>query len=1230
MQRPTTLSKPLCVLLALLGLSACPALAQPAAPGAAIAPAADAPMFSLLPEFTPAQLAQPSWIRARKYQALSISQAAVARTLADAPLEDTPKAAQPLIVFLPTPDGVYQRFAVVESPIMEPGLAAQFPDIKTYRGQGIDDPWAMLRMDYTPQGFHAQVLTPSGEGAWYIDPFTDGDTVLHSSYYRADLRRSTPWFCGFTGGDDLPVPNIGLRGGVVERPSGSDLSTFRLAVAATGEYTAFHGGTVALGQAAIVTAVNRVTGVYEREVAVRFVLVANNSSLVYTSTSDPYTNGNGGTMLSQNQSNVDLVIGSANYDIGHVFSTGGGGVAQLGVVCSAGSKAYGVTGSTAPIGDAFWIDYVAHEMGHQFGGNHTFNSTTSSCGGGNRSGNDAYEPGSGSTIMAYAGICGSDDLQPNSDAYFHTNSYDEIRAHVESRTCRVVTTNGNSTPTVNAGSNYTIPRGTPFTLTATGTDANGDALTYCWEEFTLGAAQALTAADNGTSPIDRSRPGTTSPSRTIPALTTILSNTVDNEEKLPNAARTSWPWRCTIRDNRSGGGGVTWDDAILTVSGTAGPFLVTYPNSAVSVSGPINVTWDVANTNLSPVNCANVKISLSTDNGFTFPTVLVASTPNDGVESVLLPNITTGTARLKIEAVGNIFFDISNTNFSITPVPSVVTFTSGGAAGVTDASGNGNANSVAEPGEDAIVLALPVRNAGAITGTGVTGTLSSLTATATVVTAVSAYPDLPFNTVGNNLSPLVISISPSHPCGAPVNVRLTMASAEGSGTVDFSIPVGVSIPGSAQTFFWAGNLSITDGATAGVNATVTVSGLNSIADLDFRFNGTSCGTSTASTTVGLTHGFVGDLVVRLTSPQGTTVTFINRPGSGSTGSSGNNFCQTILDDESGGTSIDAIVTSGAPYSNSYLPQSPFSAFDGQNPNGVWTLNVADVLVGTAGTLRAFAIVITPAPLLSCESPITSTGACCLTSGACTITVGAGACSGAYRGDGTTCPPSVACEQPTTCCLADGSCTVIPVGGTCEGTVGDGSTCPPTIPCPPPTGACCAADGSCTLLTVADCNALSGGGAYQGNSVACTPTLCPQPVVGACCQTDGSCLSTTEAQCSVGIWSNNTCTPTFCPQPLQNCCRGTTCVPVAAGSCVGSVAGSSSVTFASCGTGNTLASCCYADFDHNGTSSVDDLFLFLNAWFTSSPYAKFGGDTVASPAVDDLFLFLNGWFTGCAP
>jgi hypothetical protein len=617
------------------------------------------------------------WIRPERYGSFKLNADALRAQLAKAPMEFSPEAANPIVIEIPLPDGSLGLFECVESPIMAPELQAKFPDIRTYLVWSAQDRSINGRIDLTPRGFHAMIFTPES-GTIFVDPVTRDDFVHHASYFRDDLRTTKQWQCEFDPKEhdlreEIPAEFQGIAGGT--EATGNQLRTYRLALACTGEYAAFHGGFVAAVAAAMATTVNRVVGVYEKEVAIRMVLVANNNNLIYlNSATDPYTNGDGFTMLDQNQTNITSVIGSANYDIGHVVSTGGGGVAGLGVVCSSTNKSRGVTGSPSPVGDPFNIDYVAHEMGHQFGGRHTFNSSTGNCSG-NRNASTAYEPGSGTTIMAYAGICVTDDVQSNSDAYFHSASYGEIITFVSTgggRACDALTNTGNNPPSVDAGPAYTIPINTQFVLTATGSDPDGDTVSFNWEQRNLGPTLSISASDNGSSPIFRSYTGTTSGQRTFPRTTTVGGTTTVAGDRFPITNRTM-SFRATARDNRAGGGGVAFDNTTVTSTTAAGPFTVTGPNTAVSVPGGTAqiITWNVANTNIAPVNTANVNIRFSTDGGTTYPTLLASNVANVGSATLIIPNpvSTVSTNRIRVEAAGNIYFDISDVNFTVTSSP---------------------------------------------------------------------------------------------------------------------------------------------------------------------------------------------------------------------------------------------------------------------------------------------------------------------------------------------------------------------------------------------------------------------------------------------------------------------------------------------------------------------------------------------------------------------------------
>lgn len=584
------------------------------------------------------------------FSVFRLDERAMRGLLSRAPREEAARLVGEAMIELPMPNGTLQRFRIFEAPTISGQAARTMPGFRSYAGRGVDDREATVRLDMSSSGFRAFILSPNGDVL--VDPVRLSGGDLYASYFKRDYAALRAFQC-------LTKEKMPPRDGGIQPAAFVVLKTYRLAMNATGEYTAFFGG-APQAQNAVGTAVNRVTGVYERDFGIRL-----NMTYVKCWTNaatDPYSNNNGGAMLSQNQTETDLSVGNANYDIGHVFSTGGGGVAGLRVVGITGQKARGVTGSPSPTGDPFVIDYVAHEMGHQYGGNHTFNGTSGACAG-NRVASAAYEPGSGSTIMAYAGICGAEDVQPNSDDYFHTKSFDEIMAWKNNPSSGgASTTTSNNVPSASAGPDFTIPQSTPFRLTGSGSDADGDALTYCWEQFDLGPASPN--ADITTRPLIRSRKDTASPTRFIPQLPDVLSNASTPWELLPNVNRI-FTFRCTVRDNRAGGGGSAYDTMVVTVSGA--PFSVTAPNTAVTWAGGSTqtVTWNKGGS-----TSANVNILLSLNGGSSYgtggATVLLANTPNDGSEQVVVPNIATSQARIIVEGAGNIFYDVSNTNFTIT------------------------------------------------------------------------------------------------------------------------------------------------------------------------------------------------------------------------------------------------------------------------------------------------------------------------------------------------------------------------------------------------------------------------------------------------------------------------------------------------------------------------------------------------------------------------------------
>jgi hypothetical protein len=510
--------------------------------------------------------------------------------------------------------------------------------------------------------------------------------------------------------------------------------------------------------AAFNNTLTRCNGVYEKDLALHLNLIANTTAVIYyNAATDPYST----TLSTWNaslQSTLNSVIGAANYDIGHMFgaSGGGGNAGCIGCVCVDASKGSGITSPAdgIPQGDNFDIDYVVHEVGHQLGANHTFSMSNEGTG-------VNMEVGSGITIMGYAGIT-AQDVAPHSIDIFHQASIAQIQANINPKTCPVTTAVANQAPVVTIpAASYTIPRSTPFALTANATDETPNSLTYCWEQnnnagTTQTGVSSVASATKATGPNWISFKPSSSPTRLFPQLSTILAGALitgpltggdagANTEALSSVARTL-NFRVTVRDNApyfnnaTDGfsiGQTNFADVVVTVNGTAGPFGVSAPNTAVSWAGGSTqtVTWTVNSTNLAPINCANVNILLSTDGGLTFPTVLAANTPNDGTESVVLPNSTSTTARIKVEAVGNIFFDISNTNFSITTPQLCGTPTGLTTTGITNSAASLSWTAVA----NALNYTVEYQTVGAPSWTVLSASQAGTTAGLTGLTANTAY-----------------------------------------------------------------------------------------------------------------------------------------------------------------------------------------------------------------------------------------------------------------------------------------------------------------------------------------------------------------------------------------------------------------------------------------------------------------------------------------------------------
>lgn len=938
-----------------------------------------------------------------------------------------------LIIEFPTSEGKIEHFRVWSSPIMHPDLAAKFPMIKTYVAQGVEDPTAYMRFSVTQFGLHTMTLSGKRSTS-YIDPYTT-DLNNYIVYNRKSLGADTQPFECLTEEDDAKLRSIekDRNSGTTFKADADDMKMrkYRLAQTCTAEYGNIFtsgGGSDAANkaevQAQMTITINRVNTVYEVDLGITLEFIANNDDCIFygATGSDPWS----GEYNTATQNFLNTTIGDANYDIGHNFNTSGGGNAGcLACVCTDGSKGSGMTGRADPTGDPFDIDYVAHEMGHQFGGYHTMNTCS-------RSGNGQteVEPCSGSSIMGYAGIC-SVNVQNNSDAHFNYVNVRDILANVKpggNSTCSINTDHTNNPPTADAGNDYIIPKSTAFVLEGTGSDPDGNSsLTYNWSQNDPAQAPSSSAPQSTWSvgPLYRSILPTTSPNRFLPKLSDVIAgNLTPTWEVTPSVGRVM-NFSFIVRDNDPIGGQTASDLMKVTVDGSSGPFVVTSQNTTgvtLNSGSSETVTWNVAGTDAGTVNTPNVDIFLSIDGGYTYPYTLASGVPNNGSANVTIPTgAATSTARIMVRGTGNIFYALNSNNFAIedaefvmnfsgttaTPCPTddavysftYNTFLSFNETTTFSASGQPAGSTVTFSPTTASVDGTPVTMTVSNLNAGMVGSYTiTITGTSTSVTKQS---DVTLDVI--DPAPATANLSQPADAASGVDPGVTFDwSSSGTGAM-YDIEIATD----------AGFTTIIDNATGLTNNSYTSSALvsqttyywrvtsyngcgSAPASSVFSFTTSSCSTiastdvpvvvSAASQTstidvatsgtitdvnllgLNLPHDYAGDVSATLTSPQGTTIQLFDGPGipASQYGCGGSGF-DVSFDDAAMLTSTDfenTCNTTGFPaIGGSFQPMDALSTFNGENMAGTWTLTVLDsYTTGDNGSIDAWSLEICTAPI----------------------------------------------------------------------------------------------------------------------------------------------------------------------------------------------------------------------------------------------------------------------------
>lgn len=903
-------------------------------------------------------------------------------------------------IYLPGYNGDIIAFNIEETSVLHPDLAKKYPNIKSFSGYSLDGKYK-VKLSSSHRGLQSMIINREDRKTVFMEQLSN-----KSNSYVVYEKGAVA-----SGKDGFVCDTEKLQQSVAKtiNPLVDDqlLRKFRIAVSTTGEYTGFHGGTVEGALAAINATLTRVNEVFETDLGVTLELIANNESVIFTEAdTDPY-NGN---LNGEVQSTLTTTIGEDNYDVGHLFnkvelpSQNNGNAGFIGAVCSDNRKGSAFSSASVPQGDVFDLDFVSHELGHQFGANHTWSFESEGTG-------VQGEPASGTTIMGYAGIVDGNNVAPNGDDYYHYNSIVQISNYLETVSCAQTTPLTNVPPVLTPVGDFVIPKNTAFVLEGIATDSDaGDILTYTWEQIDNGVVTTSTfGPENPSGANFRSLPPTTNPARYFPRLSRVIQGNLtqtnpainDAWETVSNIER-NLSFAFTVRDNAVGGGQVVSDLLDVQVVNAAGPFIVTSQASNVTYqAGSVQeITWDVANTNILPVDARTVDVFLSLDGGNSFPITLVEDVLNDGSEEILIPGNVTNTARIMIKASDNVFFAVNSTNFSIQESPVVLSFqnlsfescqpddiiipftyeTFSGFNEISTFSADlpiGLAASFVPPQADAndtdVVLTISNTN-------GVSPGVYPITITSTSVSETKNIPvtllvkDAGFTNVvlvspTDTQANVSISTQLNWEANAlyseydiEVATDVGFANIVESATVPFSFYQSMDLDAETD-YFWRvrpkNNCGTGTFGTPFSFTTVQVD-CKSIEPNNLPLEISNVGTPTISTTIQFfedlpisdvnvnlefTHTYLEDLIVNLISPSGTKVALISN-----TCGELNNV-NAIFDDDG-----VAIVCSGNPaISGTVSPLGSLASLNGESTLGEWILEIQDTANGDGGSLVAFSL-----------------------------------------------------------------------------------------------------------------------------------------------------------------------------------------------------------------------------------------------------------------------------------